>query len=211
MRVLAFVLVVAWVLSPAGAHADVGDDRPQKITPRVPDQPAKQGTASPGTSYRERQTASTSWMSTVGWLALVVVLILAAARMFRPKGSSVPLSLSDDAVQVLGRKAVDFRHTIHLVRCGSRLLVLGSSQDALSTLSEITDPIEVEQLVGLCKPSESAAIADSFGRFVRRFRAEAPADDRVDAEADPAILRLRERLSSNAPSSDESSSRETVG
>ena len=56
-----------------------------------------------------------------------------------------------EAVEVLGRTAVDGRHAISLVRCGSRVLVLSvDDAEGLSTLAEINDPQEVNLLVDLC-------------------------------------------------------------
>jgi hypothetical protein len=72
---------------------------------------------------------------------------------------------------------------------------LGSSADGLSTLTEITDPGEVDQLVELCRAPEPAPISDAFSNFASRFRSDKP-DER---ESDPAILRLKERLAADSP------------
>jgi hypothetical protein len=142
-------------------------------------------------------------------------LVLLSAKFFRNRGLSAPGILPADAVEVLGRTVVDYRHTIHLVRCGSRLLVLGSSQDGLSTLSEITDPAEVGRVAALCRAAEPAVASLGIGGLVSRFRADAHVDDMAEDEDDRAILRLRERLPPASAVHDSStepiSPRETAG
>jgi flagellar biogenesis protein FliO len=134
-------------------------------------------------------------------LAVVVVLILVAARVFRRTRAAGPIALPDEAVQVLGRKPIDYQHAIHLVRCGSRILVLGSSQAGLTSLAELTDREEVDSLVELCRSSEPRATAENIVGWLRRIRPESDAgagDDELPPEPDPAVLRLRARLSANA-------------
>jgi hypothetical protein len=115
-------------------------------------------------------------------------------------------SLPPEVVQVLGRKPLDYRHTIHLVRFGSRLLMLGTSQEGVTTLSEINDPAEIDYLAGLCQPSEPAAVSRTFQQLFRRFQNPEPAGRENDADgeaeseptAGPAVLRLQERLEQKA-------------
>jgi flagellar biogenesis protein FliO len=151
-------------------------------------------------------------------LALVVVLILVAAKVFRRTGASGPMPLSDEAVQVLGRKSVDYRNAIHLVRCGSRLLVLGSSQTGLTPLAEITDRTEVESLAELCRTNEPPAAMENIVGWLRRIRSESDDstdDDESEPESDPAVLRLRARLATKSPvsgpASDSSPTQEANG
>ena len=150
---------------------------------------------------KDRKSNST-WLTTLGGLIAVVALIYLTARMLK-KG--IPIGqrpLPDDALQVLGRKSLDYRNTLHLVRCGSKMLVVGSSPEGLSPLAEITDPAEVEALVDLCKPVESESSGDLFSQFFRRFQAHENGDDLDSADsdgggdrtADPAVLRLQARL-----------------
>ena len=94
---------------------------------------------------------------------------------------------------MLGRKPLDYRNTIHLVRCGSRILILGSSQAGLASLSEISDPVEVDYLAGLCKPSEPGSVADTFNQLFRKFQAPetteaAGGESEPEADGDPAVL-----------------------
>ena len=78
---------------------------------------------------------------------LCLILIVAAwAKRHLPQANS---ALPSEAVQILGQRAVGQRQMIQLIRCGSRILVLGATPNGLTTLSEITDPVEVDYLAGL--------------------------------------------------------------
>jgi flagellar biogenesis protein FliO len=150
------------------------------------------------------------WWKTMGALTVALALVFLTAKVLRRTVPAVRTALPDGVVQVLGRKVLDYRHTIHLVRFGSRMLILGTSQEGMRTLSEITDPVEIDYLAGLCKISEPASISDTFGQLFQRFQnpgttpdiagldvgaelgTDAPAEPEPDA--DPAILRLQRRL-----------------
>jgi flagellar biogenesis protein FliO len=156
-----------------------------------------------------RQKTGSNWWTTLGGLIAVLALVLLTAKVLRKSAPAAQQTLPPEVIQVLGRKALDYRHTIHLVRFGSRLLMLGASQEGVTTLSEITDPVEIDTLAGLCKPSEPATVANTFGQLFRRFQnadpepAEDDSDERLqpesqaEPESDPAILRLQERLQSS--------------
>jgi flagellar biogenesis protein FliO len=211
IRFLLTLLLLGVVCHSTGdstARAEVRDRPIQRITPRAGDGASTKG-ATTG-EVRKAERSSTGWTTAGGALTLIVVLILVSARVLRRTGLASANILPSDAIQVLGRKPLDFRHTMHLVRCGSRLLVLGSSPNGLTTLAQIDDPVEVDSLAGLCHASDSAAVGDRFSQLLGRFRS-APAlssdtderDDRqrdaVKPDANPALLRLKERFAQGAP------------
>ncbi len=142
--------------------------------------------------------SSANWGTTLGGLTAVLALIFLTAKVLRKSMPAAQRTLPIEVVQVLGRKPLDYRHSIHLIRCGSRLLVVGASQESLTTLCEMTDPVEIDYLAGLCKPSEPTSVADSFNQLFRRFQGPASVDSTVEPDtrtnSDPAALRLQERL-----------------
>jgi flagellar biogenesis protein FliO len=77
-------------------------------------------------------------------------------------------SLPIEAVELLGRRAIEQKVSIHLVRCGARVLILSVSPEGARTLSEIVDPAEVRRLVDACQsPRDSKPATDqSHGSFV---------------------------------------------
>src|SRR5690242_2125021 len=105
---------------------------PKIITPRTHTASAKSDEAG-----HKASSASSVW-TTFGSLAVVVFLILLIARSWKKHGPTIGGQLPSEAVELLGRKHIDARQTLHLVRLGSRMLLLGSSAGGLRTLAEIT-------------------------------------------------------------------------
>lgn len=70
--------------------------------------------------------------------------------------------LPPEALEILGRRFIDQRQAILLVRIGSRILVVGSSPSGLQPLGEVNDPVEVDLVAGLCRRNENRGIGNSF-------------------------------------------------
>ena len=109
---------------------------------------------------RNRDT-KTSKLSSVGSLSstlialsVVALLIICGAQLLKRHRPRFLTGLPTEAVELLGKRHLDQRQAIHLVRCGSKILVLGSSPNGLVALSEVTDPVEVDSLSGLCRRQE---------------------------------------------------------
>ncbi len=90
------------------------------------------------------------WKTLVAF-GFVLGLVFVAALFLKKHGNVVSGKLPEEAVELLGRRPIDREHSILLVRCGSRILVLGLSSGEIRTLAEITDPVEVDMLAGLCR------------------------------------------------------------
>ena len=68
-------------------------------------------------------------------------------RRFGAKGSS---GLPRDVVEVLGQSPFGPGRNLQLVKLGSKLVLLMNSSDGIQSIGEISDPIEVEQMVAKC-------------------------------------------------------------
>ena len=116
----------------------------------------------------DKQVLTFSPWSACGALAVVVGLILVLARLFRRHAPIFSQSLPQEALEILGRRHVDPRQTILLVRIGARILVVGSSANGLNPLGQIDDPVEVDLLAGLCRRgSQAGAWSTSFFRLLK--------------------------------------------
>ncbi len=116
----------------------------------------------------DKQVLTFSPWSAFGALAVVVGLILVLARLFRRHAPNFSQSLPQEALEILGRRHVDPRQTILLVRIGARILVVGSSASGLNPLGQIDDPVEVDLLAGLCRRgSQAGAWSTSFFRLLK--------------------------------------------
>lgn len=107
-------------------------------------------------------------------LTLVVLLMLGLAKLFSKRNPFLAPGIPREAVDVLGRRTVDPRSSIYVVRVGAKVLLLGSSSNGLTSLSEITDPIEVATLTSLCRgvetdrPTFGEWFLSLFGRKIHR-------------------------------------------
>jgi flagellar biogenesis protein FliO len=126
----------------------------------------------------ERAAAPTP-TAAIGTVAssLAIVLGLFAAlvwfsKRFAPSGAA---ALPQEAVELLGRTPLDGRQTMQLIRVGNRLLLVALSAGGATTLTEITDPLEVEHLAGLCRPGKSNSSTAAFSRVLSQLAHE-PAD-----------------------------------
>lgn len=111
----------------------------------------------PSGNENRRHSATSSPWTTFGVLAVMIVAVVSIARLWKKHGPTASLSLPPEAVEVLGRKMIDQKNVIHLLRVGSRIVIIGASPQGLSTLAEVSDPVEVDILAGLCqrRPGET--------------------------------------------------------
>ncbi|WP_417389233.1 FliO/MopB family protein [Gimesia sp.] len=195
---------------PQRIERDVRTAEANPITPL--DRPKQSGSGSSGESVSKR--APSIW-GTFGALLVVISIILVGAKLFKkhhPLGSA---GLPREVMEVLGKKPLDARQTIHFVRCGSRILILGSSPAGLEMLSEVVDPVEVDLITGMCREgAESARAANSFRNLFQsvqkkeepRFKRPSSESNRDSGESesvpeqesfsdyDSAVSRLQQKL-----------------
>ena len=79
-------------------------------------------------------------------LSVVVLLALGVAKLLGKSPAQPSSARTASPVDVIHRQNIDGKNGLCIVRVGSRLLVLSSSANGLSPLSEIIDPVEVEAL-----------------------------------------------------------------
>lgn len=125
---------------------------------------------------------ATGWSATVWPLLFVVGLIVVGARWLKSRAPTAVRGLPSEVFEVLGRKAIDPRTSIVLARCGSRLLVLSSSSHGLSTLAEITDPVEIDCLAGLCRTTpHDQSLVETFRSLLHKRPIAKPLEQRFVA------------------------------
>jgi flagellar biogenesis protein FliO len=105
-------------------------------------------------------------------LGLFVVLLWISKR-FAPAGTA---PLPKEAVELLGRATLTGRQTMQLIRVGNRLLLVALSAGGAETLTEITDPVEVEHLAGLCRHGKADSASASFNRVLSQLATEPTSD-----------------------------------
>ncbi len=103
----------------------------------------------------------------------IIAIILFASKFMKKHTRLGTMNLSSEVLEVLGRKMLDQKHSIHYVLCGNRILILGTSLEGMRTLAEITDPVEIDRIRGECKPIPvESTIGNSFGFLLSRTERE---------------------------------------
>jgi flagellar biogenesis protein FliO len=104
-------------------------------------------------------------------LAIVVGLFLVCAWMMRRAGPKPTTPLPSEAVAVLGRVPLAARNFAHLLQVGNKLVLVAITPDGVAPITEITDPIEVQRMLGLCvgnrKQSTSAEFHDVLEQLAK--------------------------------------------
>lgn len=126
-------------------------------------------------------------------LGFVIVLMLGVARVLQRRSPLAIPGVPREAIDVLGRRTVDPRNAIIIVRVGPKILLLGNSGAGLTPLSEITDPIEVASLANICNAAGEQHRTDVTAWVAGLFRRQS---DRT--EPNSFEHRFGERLMADA-------------
>ncbi|MCS7238512.1 MAG: flagellar biosynthetic protein FliO [Thermoguttaceae bacterium] len=131
---------------------------PAQGRPNAPDRRTN-SSGSPLSSKQPWSLSTPLVLLTVGVVVVCLTVIgwMGSMRASRPGGL-----LPSEVVEVLGRRPLTPRLSLQLIRCGNRLLLVAATPDGVNTLSEITEPCEVNQLLALCRRSAPGAITESF-------------------------------------------------
>lgn len=184
------VTAIAWLwlfVCPALLHADPPRrlaDEPAAVAGAdksldLPDRP-KKSLSRPAS--KSTTPASSLWTTAVT-LVIVLGCLAAVLVVLRRHGPPPIRPLPSDVVEILGRRVLEPRISLQLVRVGTRVLVLSVSPDGVRTLSEINDPIEINLLAGACRRGEASTLTSSFRNlFEQQFGYSSPADEPPDTD-----------------------------
>jgi flagellar protein FliO/FliZ len=130
-------------------------------------------------------------LSMFGSLAVVIGLFLGLVWLLRRGSPKAARLLSSEVVELLGRSPLAGRQQMNVIRFGNRLLLVAVSPDCAETLAEITDPLEVDRLAGLCQQTQTNsathAFRQIFGQLADLRRPGQLGADAASAAAAPAI------------------------
>lgn len=127
-------------------------------------------------------------LTVVSSLALVLGLFFVTAWCLRRTGAGGLATLPSDVFETLGRAPLTNRQQVHLLRCGSKLLLVSVTPDGAETLAEIDEPDEVVRLTGLCKANHAGNAAVAFRQVLRQFAKE-PAEPGFVGRTEPDLPR----------------------
>lgn len=104
-----------------------------------------------------------------GSLAAVLGVFFVFVWVLRRASPNGQATLPGEAFEVLGRAPLANHQQAHLLRCGSKLLLVSVSATGAQTLAEITDPEEVDRLAELCRQARSNNPVTSFRQVFRQM------------------------------------------
>jgi flagellar biogenesis protein FliO len=134
----------------------------------MPIGPAGRDSSDPGAAHAGRRDASSTAssapavLSMFGSLAVVIGLFLGLVWLLRRGAPKAARLLPAGVVEVLGRSPLAGRQQMHVIRFGTRLLLVTVSPDGAETLAEITEPAEVDRLAGLCQQTQPNSATQAF-------------------------------------------------
>jgi flagellar protein FliO/FliZ len=153
---LPFQLVVA---RQAEAEADTPAATAEKPLPLAP---PRRTAASSSPRERRTPTPANALSTVISSLAVVLGLFALVAWFTRRARPRSKVALPGEVVETLGRAPLNARQEMHLVRVGNKLLLLSVTATDAETLTEITDPDEIDRLTHLCRQHQTNGIANSF-------------------------------------------------
>lgn len=149
-----------YIVAGFGERAD--DFLSRKISPKPTETP------STGWSLFGQTLSGYPAKKTAASIVLAISISLLALYVLRMKPGQRRGGLPDDVVSMLGQVPFGPNQRLQLVRLGSKLLLITTSQNGSHTLGEITDPEEVLQIEAICRNGKF----DTIGQTLRN-RAQA--------------------------------------
>jgi flagellar biogenesis protein FliO len=169
---------------PAGAPAGEADHRqasaaknapqPLPISARDAEPINRAGKKTDRAEPEEPSPSIDSLMTIVGSLSVVVGLFLVTIWCLRRNMPKSTRLLPAEVVEVLGRAPLAGRQQMHLIRFGHKLVLAAVSPAGVDTISEVTDPAEVDRLAGYCEQTRSASATAAFRGILDRLEENPP-------------------------------------
>jgi flagellar biogenesis protein FliO len=122
-------------------------------------------------------------------LGLFFLVVWLARRALPKSATTLPTDVLEvfDVLEVLGRCPLGGRHQLQLIRVGHKLLLVSITSEGAKTLTEITDPDEVNHLTGLCRQGQSGSITNSFRQVLHQLGTQPTSRSRPTAGSSDAL------------------------
>ena len=160
---------------PAPASANRHPHDPRKLAP--PSTPSA-GNLGPAIERRSLSAATAdllqpeSLSTAAAGLAVVLGLFLACMWLSRKTGPRSTTALPGDAVGVLGRVTLAPRHSAQLLQVGNKLVLISLTPEGATPLTEVTDPDEVQRLLGMCLRNHKQSTTAQFQHVLDKLARE---------------------------------------
>ena len=101
-------------------------------------------------------------------LFAVLALIAVAAFVVKRFMPAKTLLTGAGALEIVARLSLSPKQTLILVKMGRRLVLLGTTSDGITPLSEVTDSDQVAFLLGQAASGESTGMVEAFSQSIER-------------------------------------------
>ncbi len=128
-------------------------------------------------------TRSSAFMTVAASLSVVLGLFFLVVWFARRSGRALHAQMPAEVLEVLGKSPLSARMQMHVVRFGNKLVLLAVSAEGAVSLAEITEPLEVDRLAGVCQANQNNSITESFRQVLGRMGEEPAPKGFLGAEA----------------------------
>lgn len=127
-----------------------------------------------GASGEKPKSAGSGAATVIAGLVFVLGLFLVAAWLLRRGLPNQNRALPREAVATLGHIPFPGRQQGQLLRVGNKLVLVSFSNAGADVITEVTDPLEVDRLSGMCAQADPYGAVRSFRDVVDGFFREKP-------------------------------------
>ena len=128
-----------------------------------------------------------------GSLAIVLGLFFVVAWAMRKTAPRGSLLLPKEVFEILGRAPLGARQQVQLLRCGNKLLLVSITAGSTETLTEVTDPLEVDRLAGICYQANPKSATTAFRQIFQQLAPKSGGSPEIDAPEPAGTRRKRYR------------------
>ena len=124
-------------------------------------------------------------------LAIVIgsfLLFAWAMRRTNRKSGGRREIVPSDAVSVLGRVPLAARQFAELLHVGNKLVLVALTPNGPTTLTELSDPAEVDRIVGLCQQFDAHSTTKAFEQVFQQFSTESTGGSFLGSDPLPTSL-----------------------
>jgi len=151
------------------ARRRADSDRGAPPIPLKPPTRPELGNSSASAAPPSRIGTVTSVLGSLG--AVLGVFLVVAWTVRRSMPGTIGL-LPREALEVLGRAPLAGRQQVHLIRLGGKLVLVSVTPTGAETLSEVTEPDEVQRLIAMCRQGQPASATSAFRHALEHFGSE---------------------------------------
>lgn len=147
------------------SNADAADVLDQKLG----ESSSTDASTQPFASFLSFDSSSPAF-KLIGGICIVTAIFFAFVLLAKRGGAKVNSRIPSEIFEVVGQLPLNQKQQFHLVRLGSKLLLLSVNNNHTQTISEISDPIEVEHVLSMLHKGQAAEAFNSFRRITGQMR-----------------------------------------